>query len=288
MKRKREKSFRLVFISSSFFFITARFSTNFFVILLEGSKIFSGLREFTFFHTFSDVPVDEGSLGVHEIELVINAREDFSNGSGVGDHADSTLDFGKITTRNNSGGLVVDTALEASGAPVDELDGSLGLDGGNSSVDILGDNISSVHHAASHVLAVTRVALGHHVGGFEGRVGDFSNSQLLVVGLLSGDDGGIGGKHKVNTGVWHQVGLEFSEIDVKGTIESEGGSEGGDNLGNESVQVGVSGAFNVEGTSADIVDGFVVEHDADLSVVEERVSGEDTVVRFNNSVGDLR
>merc|ERR1712072_153120 len=31
-----------------------------------------------------------------------------------------------------TGGLVVDTALEASGAPVDELDGSLGLDGGNS------------------------------------------------------------------------------------------------------------------------------------------------------------
>ena len=31
--------------------------------------------------------MDEGSLGVHEIELVIDSGEDLSDGSGVGDHA---------------------------------------------------------------------------------------------------------------------------------------------------------------------------------------------------------
>ena len=138
-----------------------------------------------------------------------------------GDHADGSHDLSEITTWNDGGWLVVNTALEASGAPVDELDGSLGLDGGNGGVDVLGDDITSVHEAASHVLSVSGVALGHHGSGLEGGVGDFGDGELLVVGFLSGDDGGVGGKHKVNSGIGDQVGLEFSNIDVEGSIESE-------------------------------------------------------------------
>merc|ERR1719273_1610320 len=151
-------------------FLTLTFGgldTDLLVILLEGSEILTSLRELTFFHTLTDVPMDEGTLGVHEIELVIDSGEDLSDGSGVGDHADSAHDLGEVTTWDDGGGLVVDTALETSGAPVDELDGSLGLDGGDSGVDILGDDITSVHEAASHVLSVAGIALGHHGGGLE-------------------------------------------------------------------------------------------------------------------------
>ena len=83
-----------------------------FVILLEGSQILTGLGEFTFFHTFTDVPVNEGTLGVHKIELVVDAGEDLSDGGGVGDHAAGAHDLGQVTTGDNGGGLVVDTALE--------------------------------------------------------------------------------------------------------------------------------------------------------------------------------
>ena len=104
---------------------------------------------------------------------MVKSREDFGNSSGVGNHANGSHDFGEISSGDNGRGLVVDTALEAGGAPVDELDGSLGLDGGDSGVDVLGDDVSSVHHAAGHVLSVSGVALGHHGSGFEGGVGDF-------------------------------------------------------------------------------------------------------------------
>merc|ERR1719456_1312315 len=140
------------FHSFFFAFSFGGLDSDFFVILLEGGKILSSFREFSFFHTLSDVPMDEGSLGVHEIELVIDSGEDLSDGSGVGDHADGSHDLGEITTWHNGWGLVVDTALESSWAPVNELNGSLGLDGGDGSVDILGDDITSVHEAASHVL----------------------------------------------------------------------------------------------------------------------------------------
>jgi hypothetical protein len=69
--------------------------------------------------------------------------------------------------------------------PVTELDGSLGLDGGNSGVYILGDDITTVHYAARHVLSVTGVALDHHGGRLEHSVSNLRNGELLVVGLLT-------------------------------------------------------------------------------------------------------
>lgn len=177
---------------------------------------------------------------------MVQTREDLGNGGGVGDHAHSALDLGQISSWHDGWWLVVDTALETSWAPVDKLDGALGLDGGNSGIDVLGDDITSVHETAGHVLSVAWVALGHHGRWLKGRVGDLSNGELLVVGLLSRDDWSIGRKHKVNAWVWDQVGLELGDIDIEGAIETEGGCQRGDNLGNQTIEVGVGWSLNVQ------------------------------------------
>jgi hypothetical protein len=87
--------------------------------------------------------------------------------------------------------------------------------------------------------------------------------------------------------VWHQVGLELSDIDVECTIEAEGCSQGRDDLSNESVQVGVGGSLNVERPSADVVDGLIVEHEGDIGVLKQRVGGEHGVIGLHNSGGNL-
>jgi hypothetical protein len=87
--------------------------------------------------------------------------------------------------------------------------------------------------------------------------------------------------------IWHKVSLEFGDINVKGTIESEGSGKGGDDLGNESVQVGVGWSLDIEVSSADIINGFVINHDSNVGVLKEGMSGEDGVVWLNNSGGDL-
>jgi hypothetical protein len=92
---------------------------------------------------------------------------------------------------------------------------------------------------------VSGITFGHHGSGFEGRVGDFSNWELFVISFFSWDDGGIWWKHEVNSGVGNKVGLEFSDINIEGSVESEGSSQRWNNLGNKSVEVGVSGSFNV-------------------------------------------
>jgi len=82
----------------------------------------------------------------------------------------------------------------------------------------------------------------------------------------------------VDTWVWDQIGLEFSEIDVEGTVESERGSDGRYDLGNETIEVGVCWSFNVQVSSADIVDGFVVNHECTVGVLKGGVASEDGVV----------
>ena len=134
---------------SGFFFFSftiGGFNSDLFVILFKGSQIFSGFREFTFFHTFSDIPMNKGSLSVHKIELMIKSREYFGDCSGVGNHADGSHDFGQISSGDYSWRLIVDTDFESGRAPIDKLNGSLSLDGGDRSINVFWDDITSVKH----------------------------------------------------------------------------------------------------------------------------------------------
>ena len=105
------------------------------------------------------------------------------NGGCVGEHANSPLHLGQVSSRYHRGRLVIDPNFEASRTPVDELDTSLALDSSDRRVDILGHDIATVEHAAGHVLAMPGVALHHGVGRLEAGVGDLRHGELLVVGL---------------------------------------------------------------------------------------------------------
>jgi len=58
-------------------------------------------------------------------------------------------------------------------------------------------------------------------------------------------------------------------------------------LGDETVQVSVSGTLDVEGAAADIIDGFVVEHDGHIRVLQKGMRGQDAVVRLHHRSRDL-
>merc|ERR1719331_1315587 len=153
-------------------------------IRLESGKIFASFTKFSFLHSFSYIPMHESTFAVHKIKLMIDAREDFSNSGGVADHAASTHHLGQVATWNHCWRLVVDTALEPCRTPIHELNRPLGFDSSNRCVHILGDHIATVHHAASHVLAMAWIALHEHRCGLKNRHCDFRNGKLLVVGLL--------------------------------------------------------------------------------------------------------
>ncbi len=59
-------------------------------------------------------------------------------------------------------------------------------------------------------------------------------------------------------------------------------------LRNESVEIGVAGTFDVQVAAADIIDGFVVDHEGAVGVFEGGVGGEDGVVGLDDGRRDLR
>ena len=108
---------------------------------------------------------------------MVNAGEDFRDGRAVGDHTASTHDLGQVTTRHHCRWLVVDTALEASRAPVHKLDGTLGLNGGHRCVHVLWYNVTSVPEQQAALQLATRSSnpeptmTCEHAHGYGSRIG---------------------------------------------------------------------------------------------------------------------
>ena len=50
---------------------------------------------------------------------------------------------------------------------------------------------------------MSRVALDHLIGWLEAGVGHLGDGELLVVSLLSRDNGCVGGQGEMDSGVWH-------------------------------------------------------------------------------------
>ena len=124
--------------------------TNFLVVLLESCEILAGLGELTFLHTLTNIPVHKGTFRVEEIELVVETAPGSRDGSGVGQHAHAAGNLGQVTTGDVGGGLITDAKLETGRTPVNELNGAFGLNDADGSVDILGDDITTVEQSTSH------------------------------------------------------------------------------------------------------------------------------------------
>merc|ERR1711899_682908 len=183
--------------------------------------------------------------------------------------------------------LVVDADLEASGTPVHELDAPLGLDGGDGGVDILGDHVSPVEQAAGHVLAMAGGALHHLVGGLKASVSDLTHGQLLVVSLLGGHDGSVGDQREVDPGVGHQDPLPSGKVHVESSIKPQGGGDGGHDLTDQTVQVGVRWTVNVEIATTDVIDSLVINHEGTVRVLQGGMGGQNGIVWLHHSGGHL-
>merc|ERR1719265_600675 len=94
-----------------------RLNADLLVVLLQSRKVLACLRELALLHTLADIPMDKRALRVHQIKLVVDAREHLSNSSRVADHANRAHYLGKVATWYHSRRLVVDAALEASRRP---------------------------------------------------------------------------------------------------------------------------------------------------------------------------
>merc|ERR1719210_2610525 len=133
---------------------------------------------------------------------------------------------------------------------------------------------------------MTGIALHHLVGGFKASVCNLSNTELLVVGLLSRDDRSIGHQRKMDPRIGDQVGLELGQVNIECTIKAKRGGDGGDNLTDQTVEVGVSWTVDIQVSAANVVNGLIIDHESTVRVLKGCMGGQDGVVGLNNSSGN--
>merc|ERR1712184_221638 len=71
-KRSQHFDSELIAIAFLFTLTFGSFDTDLLVVLLQRSQILTGLGELAFFHPLPNVPMHEGTLGIHEIELMVD------------------------------------------------------------------------------------------------------------------------------------------------------------------------------------------------------------------------
>jgi hypothetical protein len=101
----------------------------------------------------------------------------------------------------------------------------------------------------------------HVVGCLKVSISDLCYRKLFMVGFLSRDDRGICGQEEVDARVGPQIGLEFCQVNIQGSIKSEGSSDGRHFLANKVVKICVGGAFKVKVSMTNVINGFIVYHE---------------------------
>merc|ERR1719181_2677098 len=71
---RRGRGARLVLLTLLLALALGRLGAALLVVLLEGRQVLTGLGELALLHAIADVPVHERALGVHQVELVVDAR----------------------------------------------------------------------------------------------------------------------------------------------------------------------------------------------------------------------
>lgn len=112
--------------------------------------------------------------------------------------------------------------------------------------------------------------------------------EALVRALVGRDDRGVADQGVVDTRVGDQVGLEFVQIDVECTIESQGGRDGADDLGDQAVEVLVAWAAYVQVATADVVNSLVIDEERAVGILNRAMSRQNGVVGLNNGSRDTR
>ena len=87
--------------------------------------------------------------------------------------------------------------------------------------------------------------------------------------------------------VGHQVGLELIEVHIESSVKPEAGRDGGEDLCDEPVEVGVGGTLNPEVVLAQVVDGLIIHEEGNIRVLQSCVGEQDRVVRLHYRGGDL-
>ena len=215
----------------------------------------------------------------HHGELVAHTTEQLLDGGGVTDKGSRHGETGRSD--------VTDRGLDVVGNPVNEHVARLLLELVEVVIDLLGGDTSTEGDGSGQVTSSTGVGGSHHVLGVEHLLGELRNRERLVLLSVLGEEGSETDQEKVKTGEGDQVDSQFAKIRVELTRETQGASDTAHDLRDETVQVTIGRGIQLQSLVADLVQGFVIDTEDLVSVLNKLVKRQGGVVRLDNGIGDL-
>ena len=131
------------------------------------------------------------------------------------------------------------------------------------------------------------VSSAHHVLGIEHLLGELGDGKSSVLLGSSGGEGGESNHEEVESGEGDQVDGQFSKIRVQLTGESKAAGNSGHGGRNQMVKITISGGGELEGSEADVIEGFVIDDHALIGVLDQLMDGKGGIVGLDDGVRDL-
>ena len=238
-----------------------------------------GFGELHLVHTFTSVPVQECLTTEHSSELLGYTLEHFLDGGTVTDERGGHL--------QSLWWDVAHGGFDVGWDPFNKVRTVFVLYVKHLLINFFGGHSATEHAAGSQVATVAWVGGAHHVLGVELLLGQFWDGQgTVLLGSTTGQWGETD-HEKVQTRERDHVHGDLAQVTVQLTWEAQAARNTGHGGGYQVVKVTVGWGGQLQGTEADVVQGFVVQNHDFVGVFNQLVDRQGRVVGLHHGIGYL-